>query len=532
MSTRTSFCLFNARRLGLALLVAALSGCRRQPPEPDGLLAEARQLMQDGDFAAARDTLLQVSAEQPQSLTAQVNLALVYWKLGDFTAAAAALNRATELAPQDKRIWELRAHLLIQTGNPEGAIEVLGNIKNQDAATLTLRSLADQRNGNPDLALYHLEQALKRDRFHAPALHNLAMLQRDQMDAPVEAMAAWRRFREADPQNPRASIPDDAFLGEPATPEPPADGTPPGTGPAVKPTSGPTVRNASPTTEPPAALAVPVVPPVPPVPPATQARPQPVPPAANPAQTPATAQGLIQKANREIAAGNNDSALVVLKEAVQRYPDNADAVWALAAFYDKQLGLKERADGLYKTFLAMFPNDPRAKSIRTTTPPPPPKAPPAAASSSPDFFQKGLEHYGRQEWDAAIAAYRQALSMDPRSESCAYNLGLTYKAKNDLDAAAAAFRHALNIEPDMVKSLYMLGLTEIQRKRNADALTHLNRLIRIQPDFAKAHYLLGTVYQTENRPDIAAHHFERFLELDPDDKAAPQVKRWLEQHRR
>jgi len=484
MSTLTCFFSRNASRLGLALLITAAAGCRRQPPEPEGLLAEARQFMQEGDFATARDTLLQVSAEQPQSLTAQVNLALAYWELGDFTAAAAALNRATELAPQDKRIWELRAHLLIQTGNAEGAIEVLGNIKNQDAATLTLRSLADQRSGNPDLALYHLEQALKRDRFHAPALHNLAMLQRDQFDAPVEAMAAWRRFREADPQNPRAAIPDDAFLGELATPP--------------------------------------------------QARLQPVPPAASPTPTPTTAQAMIQKANREIAAGNNDSALVVLKDAVQRFPDNADAVWALAVFYDKQLGLKERADGLYKTFLAMFPNDPRAKSIRPTAPPPPPKATvqPASALPSPDFFQKGLEHYGRQEWDAAIAAYRQALSMDPRSESCAYNLGLTYKAKNDLDAAAAAFRHALNIEPDMVKSLYMLGLTEIQRKRNADALTHLNRLIRTQPDFAKAHYLLGTVYQTENRPDTAAHHFERFLELDPGDKAVPQVKRWLEQHRR
>ncbi len=532
MSTLTRFFLRNASRLGLALLITAAAGCRRQSPEPEGLLAEARQLMQDGDFASARDTLLQVSTEQPQSLTAQVNLALAYWELGDFTAAAAALNRATELAPQDKRIWELRAHLLIQTGNAEGAIEVLGNIKNQDAATLTLRSLADQRSGNPDLALYHLEQALKRDRFHAPALHNLAMLQRDQFDAPVEAMAAWRRFREADPRNPRAAIPDDAFLGELATPEPPADGTPPVTGPAVTPPSVATVRDEPPTMAPPARMPVPVPPA--PVPPPPQARLQPVPPAASPAPTPTTAQAMIQKANREIAAGNNDSALVVLKDAVQRFPDNADAVWALAVFYDKQLGLKERADGLYKTFLAMFPDDPRGKSIRSAKPPPPTKAkvPPASASSSPDFFQKGLEHYGRQEWDAAIAAYRQALSMDPRSESCAYNLGLTYKAKNDLDAAAAAFRHALSIEPDMVKSLYMLGLTEIQRKRNADALTHLNRLIRIQPDFAKAHYLLGTVYQTENRPDTAAHHFERFLELDPGDKAVPQVKRWLEQHRR
>jgi len=531
MSANTYHFSQTARRLSLVLLFAMAAGCRRQPPVPDGLLAEARLQMQDEDFASARDTLLQASAEQPQSLTAQVNLAMAYWQLGDFTAAAAALNRATELAPQNPRLWELRAHLLIQTGNPEGAAEVLGNIRNQTATTLTLRSLADQQIGNPESALYHLEQALKLDRYYPPALYNLAVLQRDQFDAPLEAMVAWRRFREADPQNPRAALPDNAFLGDLASAPPPAADALPETKPPLAPVPVSPETAEPPVTPPPPVAPAPVPQPaVSPFP----ATPPPAPAAARPAPPLSPVQTLIRKANREIADGNNDTALVTLKDAVQRYPDNADAVWALAVFYDKQLDLKERADGLYKTFLGMFPDDPRAKTIRASTPvaaaPPPPAAKPSA--SGQDFFQKGLEHYERQEWDNAIAAYRQALSMDPRSESGAYNLGLAYKAKNDLDAAAAAFRHALNIDPDMVKSLYMLGLTEIQRKRNADALAHLNRLIRIQPDFAKAHYLLGTVYQTENRPDTAAHHFERFLELDPTDKAVPQVRRWLAQHRR
>jgi len=521
MSTRTTLFLRNASRLGLVLFIA-FAGCRRRPLQPEGLLAEASQCMQAGDFARARDILLQASADQPQSLTAQVNLAMAYWHLGDVTAASAALNRATELAPQNPRIWALRAHLLVQTGNPEGAVEVLDNISKPDAATLTLKSLADQLSGNPDRALYHLEQALKQDRYYPPALHNLAVLQRDHFDAPVEAMAAWRRFREVDPQNPRAAFADDVFLAETTRQQPPAPVIDE-TGPDVLPVPAPAEARVPPaaTTAEARAASAPAE-----VSPASPEKPQDRPPAT----AAVTAKGLIEKANREIAAGNNDSALVVLKDAVQRFPDNADAVWSLAVFYDEQLGLKDRADGLYKTFLGMFPDDPRAKSVRASAPAPPPVPPPAAANLN--FFQKGLEHYGRQEWDDAIAAYRQALSMDPRSDSCAYNLGLAYKARNDLDAAAAAFRHALNIDPDMVKSLYMLGLTEIQRKRNADALTHLNRLIRIQPDFAKAHYLLGTVYQTENRPDTAAYHFDRFLELDPNDKAAAQVKRWLEQHRR
>jgi tetratricopeptide (TPR) repeat protein len=519
MRTKTIANLSRIACAGLLLLLTTTVGCGHRELEPEGLLATANQQMQSGDFARARDTLLQACADHPQSLTAHVNLAIAYWRLNDFTAAAAALNRATELAPENTQIWELRAHLLIDTGNPEGAIEVLNAIEEPTVSTLTLRSMAEQLSGNPDQALYHLEQALKQDPFNPAALHNLAVLQRDEFNAPIEAMTAWRRFREASPQNPRASVSDDRFLEQATSSSqspvdhvevavtPPAPEPTPAPEPVVPPTNTTENVERSVISSPP--------------PTSTEQ-------ASDNAEP--SAKSLIEKANREIKAGNNDSALLALKDAVQRYPDNADAVWALAVFYDKQVGLKTRADGLYKTFSDMFPDDPRTNQIRKHTRQPAP--PPPATEVSPNFFQQGLAHYAKAEWDDAIAAYRRALSLDPRSESCAYNLGLAYKAKNDLDAAAAAFRHALSINPDMVKSLYMLGLTEIQRKRNADALVYLNRLIKIQPDFAKAHYLLGTVYQTENQAKTAAHHFDRFLDLDPNDKAAPQVKRWLQQYRR
>jgi len=524
------------RLLCIALALGVSAGCRRHPPVPDGILAEAAQEMLDGNTADARTLLEQEVASNPQSLTAQVNLGLACLQLDDLAAAVAAINRATEIAPDRPALWELLGNLLIRAGNAEGAAEVLDKVSKPTEVTFTLKALAAQHAGNRDGALLYIEQALKKNRLYPPALYNLAVLQRDGFDAPVEALAAFRRFREANPGNPRAAQSDDDFLKSVRS--------------APDPVAFPDILHEIATDESlavtvtpqppkpvPTAVTEPVAPPpqkpaTPPVPPpsaTTAVAPTPPAPAPKPA-APSPAQALIRKAESEISAGNNDAALLTLKNAVQQYPDSPDAVWALAVFYDKQLGLKDRADGLYATFLHMFPNDPRAKSRRTAATAPKPAAAPSATGES--LFRKGLEHYSRQEWDAAVAAYRQALSLDPKSASCAYNLGLAYKAKDDLDAAVAAFRHALNLEPDMTKSLYMLGLTEIHRRRNADALPHLNRLIAIQPDFAKAHYLLGTAYQAENRPDTAAFHFERFLKLEPNDSTAPQVRRWLEQYRR
>lgn len=530
------------------LALAAAAGCRQRSPVPEGLLAQAAAEFQRGDAAAARLTLQAAAEANPDSLTAQVNLGLACLQLDDLTAAIAALNRATEIAPDQSAPWELLGYLLIRTGNPDGAAEVLSRVSTPTESTLALRAMAARKAGNPDGALLYLEQALKKNRTYPPALFDMAVLHRDSFNAPVEALAAYRLFRDAAPDNPRAAASGDDFLKAarldqavppevPAIPEVIRD-TPPMDIPDPTPVTAPAVPAPTPAPEPaPAPAADPAADPATAV---TPPRPPPAAvsvstPAAMPAATPPpgsipSVQSMLRKADGEIKAGNNDAALVTLKTAVQHYPDSADAVWALAVFYDKQLGLKDRADGLYKTFMHMFPEDRRAKSPRTAA-----KAPRqenTAEATGESFFRKGLEHYSRQEWDAAIAAYRQALSLDPKSSSCAYNLGLAYKAKDDLDAAVAAFRHALNLEPDMIKGLYMLGLTEIHRHRHADALPHLNRLISLQPDFAKAHYLLGTVYQAENRPDTAAFHFERFLKLEPNDSAVPQVRRWMEQHRR
>ncbi len=500
-----AICIPALKKTGLffAAGLILIAGCRQKPRELPGLLARASIEMENDDIGAARDTLIEAAAMHPRSVTAHVNLGLAYWRLGDLTAAVAALNRATEITPGNPHIWELLGQLLLESQNADGAQEVLSRIKKPSVTAITLKAIAAMQTGDTDTARQQFENALALNRFYPPALYHLAVLYRDHLNTPVDALATYRRFRETAPDHPLAAKEDPVFLslGPAAGTEDPLPDAPP---PIRQPSE------AAPT-----------------APPATQAPSQPPPLGTEP--TPAQAvRRLLANAESAAAAGDHDTALLTLKNTVQAYPENADAVWALAVFYERQLGMKDRASGLYKTFLNLFPNDPRAATLRTAAP----SASPARTTSADQFFRTGLEHYNRQAWDASIADYRQALTLDPKFASCAYNLGLAYKGKGDLDSAAAAFRLALNIEPDMIKSLFMLGLTEIDRGRHANALAHLNRLISVQPDFAKAHYLLGSVYQTEKRPDMAAIHFERFLDLDPADSAAPPVRRWMEQYRR
>lgn len=508
--------------LASALLFSA--GCRQRPIEPVGELKNAQTLLQNGDTGTARDILLQAVADNPQSLSAQVNLAIAYWNLGDMNAAIASITKASDLAPSNGDIIELYGQMLIDNGNAAGAIDILATMPEPTARSQTLSGIAAAQINDPEAARFHLEQALEIDEFYAPALYNLAVVYRDLLNNDIEARDFYERFSKAEPAHALAKRSADAFLQMQTSPMTPV------TIPDVEPPTTPdqpvaTTQQSEPDDAETASDVASQTP-------SPRTSDQPQPPTVN--QPKPEAQDMILHAQAFIERGELDTALLILKQAVQQHPDNADAVWALANFYDQQLDLKERAAGLYRTFISMFPNDPRISEIDSAylpaqepqTPPPPPN------TLSTQLFRQGLDFYNQADYPNAIRAFRQLLQIDPRSASGAYNLGLAYKAADDLDNAATAFNLALKIEPDMIKSLYMLGLVEKDRANRQQALTLLNRLIRIQPDFAKAHFLLGSIYETEKRLDMAAIHFERYINLEPDTSAAAQAQAWLDQYRR
>ena len=493
-----------------AALIAA--GCRPGTKSEDPLIS-GLALMETGTHEEARDALILATSLYPSNVTAHCNLGLAYWLLEDDTAAVASLTRAADLAGGDPRPLEILAHVLIDSGNERGARQVLSQVETPTATTLTLMALAAYKAGSSDLARSYLGRALDLREDYPPALYNMALLWRDAYDTPREALSYYKRFRTVAPNDRRAAETPQTFIGMGSI-KPPEDTplveTPP-PAPAPKPESKPEPKPK----------------PKPKPTPKPAPKPEPTPPAVDSVNT------LIKKAHAELSNGNVDTALLVLKGAVVNYPNSADAAWALAQIYDKNLGLSGRANELYDAFAKQFPSDPRAAKPEPKKTPTPPShtPPPAETAETPGetHFRAGLAHYAKHDWDRAIASYKEALRADSTSAGSAYNLGLAYKANGDMDKAAKAFTLALGLEKDMPKALYMLGLTDMQRGRNPAALAQLNRLLRVEPNFAKAHYLLGVIYREEGRPDMAVIHFERLLHLAPTDPSAENARRWLAQ---
>ncbi len=77
-----------------------------------------------------------------------------------------------------------------------------------------------------------------------------------------------------------------------------------------------------------------------------------------------------------------------------------------------------------------------------------------------------LEHSSEEQQDAAIAAFKKALEVDPKAPHVDYNLGLIYLKRGDLVSALAHFRRALEVNPEDKDAAHYVKV--IQAKLSAE----------------------------------------------------------------
>jgi tetratricopeptide (TPR) repeat protein len=160
----------------------------------------------------------------------------------------------------------------------------------------------------------------------------------------------------------------------------------------------------------------------------------------------------------------------------------------------------------------------------------------------------GLIHVRREHYDDAIAAFTRMIELGGGDAYSYGLLGFAYAARQDYQAAEAAYRNALLLQPQSTE--WRLGLTRcvFKQEKFEDAATLLDALIERYPDKAdfwllQAHtylgmkqplkaaenlesldllgkatgdglYTLGDIYVSEGLPDLAAGAYLRALDAD------------------
>ena len=120
-----------------------------------------------------------------------------------------------------------------------------------------------------------------------------------------------------------------------------------------------------------------------------------------------------------------------------------------------------------------------------------PKTPVAARPNPAAWFAEGQAALQKGDLEAAEAAFRRVLTVDPASGAAYSNLGVIAMRRKEWDKAITLLRKAEALEPKMAGIRLNIGLAEYRRGNYSAAIAPFASVLREQPDSEQARYLLG-----------------------------------------
>lgn len=144
----------------------------------------------------------------------------------------------------------------------------------------------------------------------------------------------------------------------------------------------------------------------------------------------------------------------------------------------------------------------------------------AAAPDSARLRQLMAQHLVNSgDVAGALAQYRRALAIDPKTRGVHYELGETIlqqsTSREALTAAEKEFREALAENPGNGNAEYKLGRIEALRGDYKSALPHYLRALTLQPDHANAHVGAAAALRALDDPKSAEEQLLQAIRLEP-----------------
>jgi general secretion pathway protein A len=163
------------------------------------------------------------------------------------------------------------------------------------------------------------------------------------------------------------------------------------------------------------------------------------------------------------------------------------------------------------------PPVPAAREPEAGEAPPPsaPLAPPSRAATAADRLELGAHLARSGQLDEAIAAFREAVLLEPDYVNALFNLGVALLEKGEPLDAVAALRKATALAPDHGLAHRTLGIALRQSGDLAAAAAALRRAVDLSPMDAVALRHLANVLRESGEVDEAVAATRKAVTLDP-----------------
>jgi tetratricopeptide (TPR) repeat protein len=115
----------------------------------------------------------------------------------------------------------------------------------------------------------------------------------------------------------------------------------------------------------------------------------------------------------------------------------------------------------------------------------------------------------------AVAAFDQAISIDPKYAPAYYNRGFAFALEGNSDGAISNYDEAIQLNPTYTQAYYQRGSLEGQKGDFDAALQDFSQVVKLDPKYAPAYYNRGHVQYFRGDLTGALDQINQALALDP-----------------
>ena len=137
----------------------------------------------------------------------------------------------------------------------------------------------------------------------------------------------------------------------------------------------------------------------------------------------------------------------------------------------------------------------------------------APSTQVADYVRQGDRHFADGNYEAAIEAYTQALSIFNMHAYAYYNRANAYRKLQNYDAAIADYNRTLRLNPDNLFAYRYRGLALAKVGQLEAAVTDYTEVIRRNPKDAKAYHSRGDAYAALNNTEAALVDYKEASKL-------------------
>ena len=130
--------------------------------------------------------------------------------------------------------------------------------------------------------------------------------------------------------------------------------------------------------------------------------------------------------------------------------------------------------------------------------------------------------------EAAAAAYRRALELDPYLVAAVINLANIHYSRDELVEAQALYERAIGLESDFFEAHFNLGNIYHDLDRFAEAQACYREALRLNPLYADAHFYLAVTFEKIGQSQDARPHWRAYQQLAPQGEWVELAKEFSE----